>query len=158
MKRDEYLSKVKPMIDGIKSSAAKYYEVTNRPLGVTGEIAEFEAIEKLNLHPVPPRQDGHDAIRKLDGKEFFIQIKGRVVQPGANKSQRVGTLKPQNKNWSSVVLVLLNEKFQVFEMWEAQRKDILKYMNGNPSIAISERGQISVSKFKALGKKIWSDV
>ncbi len=33
MNRKEYIKGIKPMISGIKKAAAKYYDVTKRPLG-----------------------------------------------------------------------------------------------------------------------------
>ena len=72
--RKDYINGIKPMIKSIKNSASKYYDVTKRPLGVTGEIAEYEAITRLKLHPVPPRQKGNDAYRIKGGIKKYVQI------------------------------------------------------------------------------------
>jgi hypothetical protein len=41
--------KLKDVLLRIKSLACEYYELTQKPLGVTGEVAELEAAEKLGL-------------------------------------------------------------------------------------------------------------
>jgi len=55
----EILAKVKPL-------AVEYYRLTGKPLGVTGEVAEYVAAEILGLTLVPVRTVGCDALR---GKE-----------------------------------------------------------------------------------------
>ena len=44
-----------------KRVARRYYELTGKPLGVTGEIAELEAARLLNLRLANARQSGWDA-------------------------------------------------------------------------------------------------
>lgn len=56
----EILAKVKPL-------AAEYYDLSGKPLGVTGEIAEMAAAFVLDLELAPPRTEGYDAIRTLPG-------------------------------------------------------------------------------------------
>jgi hypothetical protein len=63
MKKDA--KRVREILSMVKPLAAEYYRLTNKPLGVTGEVAEYIAAEKLKLTLVPPRTEGHDAIRKL---------------------------------------------------------------------------------------------
>jgi hypothetical protein len=41
--------RVKEILAAVKPLAAEYYRLTKKPLGVTGEIAEYVAAEKLNL-------------------------------------------------------------------------------------------------------------
>ena len=61
----------------VKRLAAEYYRVTGKPLGVTGEIAEFAASEKLGLDLADARTAGYDATRQVNGREELVQIKGR---------------------------------------------------------------------------------
>lgn len=66
-----------------------YYELTEKPLRVTGEIAEYEAARILNLELWPARQSGYDAVRTGAHPNKRLQIKGRrSSKPG----QRVGTI------------------------------------------------------------------
>ncbi|MDO9129272.1 MAG: hypothetical protein Q7U34_05335, partial [Anaerolineales bacterium] len=64
------------LINRVKAIAKEYRELTGRPLGITGEVAEYEAARLLNLKLSDVRQAGYDAIRS-DGTR--IQIKGRVL-------------------------------------------------------------------------------
>jgi len=65
---------VKQILTQVKPLAAEFYRLTGKPLGVTGEVAEFIASEILGLNLVPARTIGYDALR---GSER-IQIKGRA--------------------------------------------------------------------------------
>jgi hypothetical protein len=51
------------LIGEVKPLVLEYYELTGRPLGITGEIAEYEAARVLGIELLPARQAGHDAIR-----------------------------------------------------------------------------------------------
>ena len=74
----------------VRALAVEYYELTGKPLGVTGEIAEFEASEKLGLELAPPRTEGYDATHP-DGRK--IQIKGRRLSSlPAKPGQRMATI------------------------------------------------------------------
>lgn len=56
--------------------AREYYELTEKPLGVIGEIAEYEVARILKLKLSSARQSGYDAIREVNGKSELLQIKG----------------------------------------------------------------------------------
>jgi hypothetical protein len=47
-----------------KRLAQQYREVTGKPLGITGEVAEFEAARILGLELTPARTAGYDAIER----------------------------------------------------------------------------------------------
>ena len=51
----------------VKVLEAEYYQLTGKPLGVTGEVAEFEAADKLRLKLAGPRTKGYDATRRRRG-------------------------------------------------------------------------------------------
>jgi len=46
------------MLTAAKSLARRYYAHTGRPMGVTGEVAEYEATRLLNLTLADVRQTG----------------------------------------------------------------------------------------------------
>jgi hypothetical protein len=48
----------KRILADVKRLAVEYYLATGRPLGATGEIAEYEAAEKLGLHLSAARTAG----------------------------------------------------------------------------------------------------
>ena len=54
----------KDILAEVKALAVEYWELTGKPLGVTGEIGEFEAAEKIGLEPEAARSVGYDAIRQ----------------------------------------------------------------------------------------------
>jgi hypothetical protein len=139
----------------VKLLAREYYELTEKPLGVTGEVAEYEAARILKIKLSPARQSGYDAIRKAKGKSELLQIKGRRLTPSSKAGQRVGAIKLE-KEWDVVLLVLLDEHFGPTHIYEADRPALTKALTAPGSKARNERGQLSVSKFKAIGSLIWS--
>jgi hypothetical protein len=120
-----------------------------KPLGVTGEVAEYIAAEMLSLKLVPARTVGHDALR---GKER-IQIKGRAYGEG-KKSQRLGVIKP-GAPCDAVLLVLLdNATMECREMWKAPYDAVCECL-ARPGSKARARGALSVSAFKRLAKCVW---
>ena len=80
------------LLSEVKRLAKDYHSLTGRPLGVTGEVGEYEAARLLNLELAEVRQEGYDAIhRSADGEER-LQIKTRVVHSGSGNRQRVGSI------------------------------------------------------------------
>ena len=52
--------RVREILAAVKPLAAEYYQLTGKPLGVTGEVAEYIAAELLALELAPPRTKGYD--------------------------------------------------------------------------------------------------
>ena len=138
----------------VKRLAKEYRELTGRPLGVTGEVAEYEAARLLDVELSPVRQAGYDAIREAPLGAQRLQIKGRCVLPGSKPSQRVGGIKLENE-WDVVVLVLLDETFEATAIYEADRPAVEAALLAPGSKARNERGALAVSKFKSIGRRIW---
>lgn len=59
------------------------------------------------------------------------------------------------KKWDAVLMVLLDEHFDATEIHEASRKAITKALRRPGSKARNERGSLTISKFKSIGKKLW---
>lgn len=104
------LDEVSGIIRHAKVLARQYRNVTGRPLGITGEVAEYEAARLLGLELPIVRQSGYDAIRLANGKVECLQIKGRCVL-SPNPGQRIGKI-DLRKKWDSVILVLFRCKFR----------------------------------------------
>jgi hypothetical protein len=134
-----------------KRLAKDYYALTGRPLGVTGEIAECEAVRLLGLEHAEVRQAGYDAIRRSGRRVERLQIKGRHA---GSQNQRVGSV-GLKKEWDAVLLVLLNEDFDTREIYEAPRATVTRAVLAPGSRARNEREQLSVRQFKAIGKRVW---
>jgi hypothetical protein len=58
------------------------------------------------------------------------------------------------KPFDAVLLVLLDEKFDAFEIYEAQRA-VLQALSAPGSKARNERGALGVNKFKTISKMRW---
>jgi hypothetical protein len=132
----------------------EYYALTHKPLGITGEVAEFYAAKHLGLELVSAREPGHDARIREGNKTVRVEIKGRCLTKDCSPSQRLGRIK-LNKNWDRVVLVLMNEYFEVTKIFQAERRAIVRALQTPGSKARNERGTLSVSKFKRIGKVVW---
>ena len=57
-----------------KGLAREYRALTGKPLGITGEVAEYEAARILDIDLTPVRHAGYDVTRSSDGRRY--QIKG----------------------------------------------------------------------------------
>src|SRR4051812_33730158 len=103
------LDKVGEILARAKAAAIDYYELTGKPLGITGEIGEYLAARLLNLELADARSPGYDA---LDHTGRRIQIKARCIP--ANKritGQRLGSIRLEHE-WDIVMLILLDEHFE----------------------------------------------
>lgn len=60
-----------------KKLAQRFRALTGKPLGITGEVAEYEAARILGVTLLPPRQAGYDATEEYEGSVRRLQIKGR---------------------------------------------------------------------------------
>jgi len=134
--------------------AKRYRELTGKPLGITGEIAEYEAARILGLELAEARQAGYDAIGRENGKEVRFQIKGRRIPANAKPGQRIGTIRI-DKEWDIVLLVLLDADLEVDSIYQAERPEIEKALLKPGSKARNERGALSVHKSKSIGREIW---
>lgn len=134
-----------------KALAREYRELTGKPLGITGEIAEYEAARLLSVTLTPARQSGYDALGD-DGRR--LQIKGRCVRASGKPSQRLGKI-DVSKEFDAVQMVLLDENFDATSIYEADREDVLAALAVPGSRARNERGTLAVSKFKAIGRLVW---
>ena len=143
---------VKVLLREVKALAVEYYQMTGKPLGVTGEIAEFEVAEKLNLELAEARSPGYDAIRRKGRLEEKIQIKGRWKRDG-KKWGRVSRIDIK-KEFDSVVLILMHRDYEIFGIWEADRGKIIEMLTKPGSKARNERGSMSVPQFISIARQV----
>jgi len=137
-----------------KALAQEYRRLTGKPLGITGEIAEYEAAHILHLELTAARQAGYDAIEIRDGVQRRLQIKGRCLLPNCKPSQRLGSIDTK-KEWDAVLMVLLDENFDARAIYEAERPAIVAALTTPGSKARNERGALSVTRFKTIGTLRW---
>lgn len=145
-------ARIMELLGKAKKLAREYRDLTGKPLGITGEVAEYEAARILRLKLTPARHAGHDAVRKRDGRKF--QIKGRCILDGASKSQRMGKIKKTGE-FDAVLLVMLDADLNAVEIHEADRDPVIAALEKPGSISRNERGQLDVGKFKKIGRCIW---
>jgi hypothetical protein len=112
------------LLSTAKAVAQEYRELTGKPLGITGEVAEFEAARILGVQLTPARQAGYDAVEQRGTGIRRHQIKGRCIHAGASRSQMVGSI-DTSKPFDSVLLVLLDAEFNAFEIYEADREAVI---------------------------------
>ncbi len=151
------MGEIESVLEDAKKVAKQYKRLTGKPLGITGEVAEFTAAKLLNLELAQARQSGYDAIRKQHGKGVMVQIKGRSLPRKTNPGARIGTIQ-LDKKWDIIVLVLLDEDLEPIEIFEADRASVTKALLAPGSKARNERGQLGIAKFKSIGKRIWPPI
>jgi hypothetical protein len=149
------MNEITEILNEAKILAKRYRNLTGKPLGITGEVAEFSAAQILGLELVVARQSGYDAIRHKNGEKIKIQIKGRCLPANSKQGQRLGSIQ-LDKEWDTVLLVLMNEDLEVLSIHEATRPAIEKALLAPGSKARNERGALAVSKFKAIGQEVWN--
>ncbi len=135
--------------------AAEYRKATGKPLGISSEIAEFDASHLLNLELVKERSGGYDAVGrgKREGKK--VQIKGRAIFDESKSGQRIGQLK-SDQEWDSIVLVIMDEEYEPVEIYEGERDALLQAMHDAKPSSRNKRGAMSVAKFKVISKLVWN--
>lgn len=154
MMEDKDTQRVREILATVKPLAAEYYRLTSKPLGVTGEVAEYVAAELLGLALAPARTAGYDAVRQTPNGEQRIQIKGRAFGETSKRSQRLGTVK-RGAACDTVLLVLLdNRSLEPVEMWEAPYPAVVERLD-HPGSKSRERGALGVSEFKRIAERIW---
>ena len=161
-------ARVMAILADVKCLAQEYYELTaGRVLGVTGQIAEYEASKRLGLILAPPGTAGYNASR---GQEL-IQITGRRVPSGKLKCQRIGGLdhffhrvhalrRVGAERWHTVVLVMLDEHFEPTAIYEATRSALevsLHRLEREAKERDRAKQGMAVSEFMTLGRRIRPD-
>lgn len=150
--------RVRDILAQVKKLGGEYYKLTGKPLGVTGEVAEYVAAEALGLELAPARTEGYDAIRRTKKGKQRIQIKGRAYGKDAKPSQKLGTIK-RGSPCDTVLLVLLdNRTLDPREMWEAPMAAVEKRL-AVPGSKARARGALGVSEFKkhCLARQVWPE-
>lgn len=136
-----------------KIVAQKYRALTGKPLGITGEIAEFEAAHLLGLTLSGARQSGYDATEVRSGETWKIQIKGRCVK-SSSALGRLGGI-DVTKEFDTVMLVLLDFNFNAIAIYEAQSDKVLSRLAEPGSKARNIRGSLGIQQFKSIATLRW---
>lgn len=136
--------------------ATEYRRTTGRPLaGISGEISQHDAARLLDLELRPGENAGYDAIGRGAREGRRIQIKARAIFDQGKSGQRIGQIKV-DQDWDSVVLVLMDDSFEPFEIYEADREDLVEALEQGADGNRGKRGAMSVARFKAIGRLAWT--
>lgn len=137
-----------------KKLAQRFRALTGKPLGITGEVAEYEAARILGVTLLPARQAGYDATEEYEGSVRRLQIKGRCLLDNSKPGQRIGSI-DIDKEFDAVLLVLLDANFDATAIYEAEREAVIAALTSPGSKARNERGALAVAKFKSIGRLRW---
>jgi len=151
MTSDGKKRRVLELLAEAKGLAREYRELTGKPLGITGEVAEYETARLLGVTLTAARQAGYDAVDHAGRK---LQIKGRCVRPDSKPGQRLGRIDVR-KPFDAVLMVLLDEDFDATSIHEADRQDVIEALTAPGSKARNQRGALSVGKFRSIGRLVW---
>ena len=139
------------LITEARRLAAEYRRTTGRPLaGISSEICVHDAIRLLGLEAVSG--PGYDAVGRGTRSGKRIQIKGRTILSEGRGGQRIGQLR-LDQEWDLVMLVLMDDELEPFEIHEASREDVVEALEENRR---SRRGAMSVARFRRIGHLVWS--
>jgi hypothetical protein len=152
------LAEIERILTEAKRLSQRYKELSGKPLGITGEVAEFEAAHRFGWELADARTPGYDAIKKEADSEVLIQIKGRSYSHSAREGgKRIGKI-DFKKKWDVVALVLMDEDFEVREILQASRKQIEDRLNNFPvsedgGKTRTQKGALTVAMFRSIAKK-----
>ncbi|MEE9342559.1 MAG: hypothetical protein V3V12_02870 [Gammaproteobacteria bacterium] len=147
---------VDSLISEARKLAAEFKRTTGKPLpGVSGEIAEHDAARLLNLELLQNKTGGYDAVGKGRREGKRVQIKGRVIFDENKTGQRVGQVKLEQE-WDSILLLLMDDSYEAYEIYEAERDDIMGAMEEQGENARKKRGAMSVNRFKVISSLVWT--
>ena len=146
---------VDKLITQARKLGANYKRATGKVLpGLSNEIAEYDASRLLDLELCQDKTEGFDALGRGNRKGKRIQIKGRTIFDENKTGQRIGQIKA-DKEWDSVVLILMDAEYQPFEIFEVER-DIILDILGKSSTSKKKRGALSVARFRNIGQLVWT--
>ena len=149
---DGETTEIEELLHQAKTIACRYYILTGKPLGVTGEVAEYEAAQRLDLKLSVARTAHYDAI-SMTGER--IQIKGRAVDPGDRYRGRVSKIRTDGE-FDSVLLVLLNKtSLDAMEIFKADKDAVRLLLDRPGGRARNERRSPSIMQFKAIATRTW---
>jgi len=146
---------VDKLMSEARKIAADYRRATGKSLGIGNEIAKNDACNLLDLEPINDNTSSFDAIGRGSRDGLKILIKGRAIFDQKKSGARIGQLKVEQE-WDILVLVLMNEDFEAFEIYEISRDEIIAEIDESASSNRNKRGAMSISRFKKISHLVWS--
>ncbi|WP_049885553.1 hypothetical protein [Pseudomonas aeruginosa] len=152
---DDERQQISQLVEQAKKLAVRYRQLTGKPLGITGEIAECEAAAILGMDLHAARTAGYDATETRDGIAVRVQIKGRVINNPRKITGRVGAI-DLRQPFDVVQLILLDSYLNAFAIYEAERPAVETLLTRPGSKARNERGSVGIAQFKAIARLRWT--
>jgi hypothetical protein len=148
-----YSQQLADVLARAKAAAIDYYHLTQKPLGITGELGEFTAAQLLGLKLAEARTPGYDAIDPVTNHR--IQIKSRLVNAPARLSgQRMGAIRTDHHDWDTVMLVIMHGPFEPYAIYEATAQQVRGLLTKTTSRA-RQRGALGVGEFIKVATCRW---
>ncbi len=139
------------LIAQARQLAAEYRRTMGKPLpGISNEIAEHDAVRLLGLEPNAGPDAAWHAVDPQTGRR--IQIKSRTIFDESKGGERMGQLR-MHQDWDAVVLVLMDENYEPYEIYQASREELAECID--PASSRAKRGAMSVARFKIIGELVW---
>ncbi len=129
------------------------WHAQGKTTGMTGEVAAFDAAQALNLELCQDHTLGYTAIGTGERKDKKILVKGRAIFKEQKSRARLGQLQ-MDIDWDLLVLVLLDDKFEAQEIFEASRLVIEKEQDEQKTS--KRKGSMTVAKFKRIATLVWT--
>lgn len=148
-------NRITKILDEVKQLAKEYKQITGRVLGVTGEIAENETSKILKLELKQARNPGYDSIKRDGDKIVKYEIKGRIKTTNY-RSQRTSKINI-NEEWDKLLLSIMNEDYEVLDIYQADRKDVVESLKKPGSKARSEKFTLRIGEVIRISQKIWGN-
>src|SRR3546814_19780184 len=102
------VEKAGEILERARQAAIEYYELTGKPLGITGEVGEYLAAKILGLQLADARAPGYDATADRGRR---LQIKARCIPCNRTLNGHLrGSIRFEHQ-WSGGMLVLLYARF-----------------------------------------------
>lgn len=131
-------TKIKNIILSASKIANKYEKLTNRKLGITGEVGEILVCDKLKLKLVKnPQTAGFDAVDKKNKK---YQIKSRRVNHNKGK---VGKFSKHKFDYA--ILAVLDINYEIKKLYKVSYKKIIPIIENANQRSPSFSGFIEVA-------------
>ncbi len=145
------LYSIDKLINETRRIAAEFRRTTGTILPVSGEIARYDVSRYLDLTLCNEHNAGFDAIGKQQRQGQKVLIKSRIITDSIKSGHRLGQINP-NASWDIVILALMDNTFEPYEMYQLSRDQVIDCASGNNKKNIT----ISVAKFKAIGDLVWT--
>jgi len=153
---ENILDSMMGLMGEVKRVARQYYVLTGKPLGVTGEVAEYEAARIMRLQLAPAREASYDALTTQSPRVEKIQIKGRAVDPSRRYVGRVPKMRLEPRFNKAILVLLDRSTMEALEIWQAEYDDVKRRLTDPGSRARNERLSMGISQFRSIATLVWS--